>query len=102
MAQFFSHLRRATMNVDNLSPLSRALLMQALPAGQLVNVLYRDGSRVQLGFDRERRCFALGERGWLSFLGWEGAPSGGADYASRWGLTGAARELLAGQERHAA
>ena len=76
--------------------------MQALPAGQLVNVLYRDGSRVQLGFDRERRCFALGERGWLSFLGWEGQPAGGAECASRWGLTGAARELLGDQARQAA
>lgn len=90
------------MNVDSLSPVSRALLMQALPAGQLVNVLYRNGSRVQVGFDRERRCFALGERGWLSFLGWEGAPADGAEYASRWALTGAARELLVRAEPQAA
>jgi hypothetical protein len=90
------------MNVDSLSPVSRALLMQALPAGQLVNVLYRDGLRMQLGFDRERRCFALGERGWLSFLGWEGAPAAGAECASRWGLTLAAREILSRQERKAA
>lgn len=90
------------MNVDSLSPVSRALLMQALPAGQVVNVLYRDGSRVQLGFDRERRCFALGERGWLSFQGWDGAPASGADYASRWELTRAARELLAREQPQAA
>ncbi|HEY8574599.1 hypothetical protein [Phenylobacterium sp.] len=87
------------MDVDNLSPVSRALLMQALPAGQLVNVLYRDGSRMQLGFDRERRCFALGERGWLSFLGWEGQPSGSTEYASRWELTRPALDVLS---RHAA
>jgi hypothetical protein len=82
------------MEVDNLSPLSKALLMQALPAGQLVNVLYRDGARVDVGFSRERRCFALGERGWLDFLGWEGAPAAGADYQTRWALTSRAQELL--------
>jgi len=84
------------MDVDRLSPVNRALLMQALPAGQLVNVLYEDGARVEVGFDRDRRCFALGERGWLSFMGWEGQPPGGAACASRWALTGQARELLTG------
>lgn len=82
------------MDVDNLSPISRALLMQALPAGQLVNVLYRDGLRIDDGYDRDRRCFALGERGWLSFLGWEGDASGGPHYASCWALTASARDLL--------
>jgi hypothetical protein len=83
------------MDVDRLSPASRDLLRQALAGGQLVNVLYREGSRVESGFDRERRCFALGERGWLSFLGWEGRPAGGADCRSRWSLTPAAQSLLA-------
>jgi len=83
------------MDVERLSPVSRDLLRQALPAGQLVNVLYRDGSRIETGFERERRCFALGERGWLSFLGWDGRPSGGADCSSRWTLTPAAQDLLA-------
>lgn len=91
------------MDVDNLSPVSRALLLQALPAGQLVNVLYQDGVRVEDGYDRERRCFALGDRGWLSFLGWEGAPSrGGGDYLTRWALTGTALELLTAEQRRAA
>ena len=90
------------MDVENLSPVSRALLMQALPAGHVVNVLYRDGARVDVGFDRDRRCFALGERGWLSFLGWEGEPVGGADYKSCWVLTGAALELLTRGDRQAA
>lgn len=82
------------MQVDSLSPLSRALLIQALPAGEVVNVLYKDGARVEVGFDRERRCFALGERGWLEFAGWEGAPAQGAAYLSRWTLTDRAQELL--------
>lgn len=83
------------MELERLSPVSRDLLRQALPGGQLVNVLYRDGTRVETGFERERRCFALGERGWLSFAGWEGEPARGADYLSRWQLTRAAQALLA-------
>jgi hypothetical protein len=83
------------MDVERLSPVSRDLLRQALPGGQLVNVLYREGSRDELGFDRERRCFALGERGWLSFLGWEGRFADRADCLSRWSLTPAAQDLLA-------
>lgn len=83
------------MDVERLSPVSRDLLRQALPGGQLINVLYRDGTRVETGFERERRCFALGERGWLSFAGWEGAPAQGADYLSKWELTRAAQALLA-------
>jgi len=83
------------VNVERLSPLSQELLRQALPEGQVVNVLYRDGSRLELGFERERRCFALGERGWLSFAGWEGRPGEGADYAAKWELTQAAQALLA-------
>ena len=83
------------MNVERLSPVSRDLLCQALAGGQLVNVLYRDGRRVETGFERERRCFALGERGWLSFMGWEGRPGEGADSVSRWELTQAAQALLA-------
>jgi hypothetical protein len=90
------------MDFDSLTPASRALLLQALPAGQLVNVLYRQGARLELGFDRDRRCFALGERGWLSFLGWDGAPPGGVECSSRWALTGPARELLSGIEAQAA
>jgi hypothetical protein len=85
------------MDVDSLSPVSRALLMQALPAGQLVNVLYRDGVREETGCERDRRCFALGERGWLSFLGWEGAADRRRDCLSRWALTGAALDLLGGR-----
>jgi len=83
------------MDFDRLSPISRDLLRQALPGGLLVNVLYREGSRDETGFDRERRCFALGERGWLSFLGWEGRPIAGAHCVSRWQLTHAAQALLA-------
>jgi hypothetical protein len=83
------------MNVERLSPVSRDLLRQALSGGQLVNVLYRDGSRLETGFERERRCFALGERGWLSFLGWDGRPGEGADSVSRWALTDDAQALLA-------
>lgn len=82
------------MNLESLSPVNKALLQQAVPAGELVNVLYRDGERVEVGFARERRCFALGERGWLDFLGWEGAPAAGADYRTRWGLTDQAQQLL--------
>jgi hypothetical protein len=82
------------MRVDSLSPMSRALLEQALSGGQLMNVLYRDGARVETGFERERRCFALGERGWLSFLGWEGRPSQDADCIARWTLTREAEAAL--------
>lgn len=82
------------MDVGSLSPMSRALLEQALPGGELVNVLYRDGARIETGFERERRCFALGERGWLSFQGWEGRPGADADYAARWTLTRQAEEAL--------
>ena len=82
------------MDLDSLSPPNRALLMQALPDGRLVNVLYREGARLEGGFARERRCFALGERGWLDFLGWEGRPAAGADCLSRWALTHAAQVLL--------
>jgi hypothetical protein len=82
------------MDVNNLSPVSRALLAQALSGGQLVNVLYHDGARVEDGFERDRRCFALGERGWLRFLGWER----GADVTTSWALTEAAQELLGGRQ----
>jgi hypothetical protein len=83
------------MDIDSLSPMSRALLEQALPGGLLENVLYRDGARLETGFLRERRCFALGERGWLAFMGWEGHPDRGADYVARWALTDQAQALLA-------
>jgi hypothetical protein len=82
------------MDVERLSPVSRDLLKQALSGGQLVNELYRDGSRLERGFERERRCFALGERGWLSFLGWDGQPAEGSDCISRWALTDEAQSLL--------
>lgn len=82
------------MNFDSLSPMSRALLEQALPGGFLVNVLYRDGARLETGFQRERRCFALGERGWLAFLGWEGRPAADGEYAARWALTDRAQQAL--------
>ena len=82
------------MDLDRLSPLNRELLMQALPDGSLVNVLYHEGARMEGGFARERRCFALGERGWLEFLGWEGQPSAGADCSSRWALSHKAQALL--------
>jgi hypothetical protein len=82
------------MDLDSLSPLNKELLMQALPDGRLVNVLYHEGARVERGFDRERRCFALGERGWLDFVGWEGLPKGGAECLSRWALTHKAQTLL--------
>jgi hypothetical protein len=84
------------MDVERLSPISRDLLQQALPAGQLVNVLYRDGARLEGGFERERRCFALGERGWLSFMGWDGRPAEGLDCLSHWELTDEAQSLLGG------
>jgi hypothetical protein len=82
------------MNLDRLSPTNRDLLMQALPNGCLENQLYQNGARVEIGFARERRCFALGERGWLNFLGWEGEPMAGASCLSRWGLTDQAQALL--------
>lgn len=82
------------MNVERLSPVSQDLLRQALPGGQVVNVLYRNGSRDETGFERERRCFALGERGWLSFLGWDGRPGEAPDSVSRWALTEEAHDLL--------
>jgi hypothetical protein len=82
------------MDLDTLSPLNRELLMQALPEGRLVNVLYDHGARMEGGFARERRCFALGERGWLDFAGWEGKPVAGADCLSRWVLTHKAQALL--------
>lgn len=83
------------MDLDSLSPLNRELLMQALPDGGLENVLYREGARMEGGFARERRCFALGERGWLDFVGWEGRPCNGVDCLSRWALTHKAQALLA-------
>jgi hypothetical protein len=86
------------MDVDNLSPVSKALLLQALSGGQLVNVLYHAGARVEGGIDRDRRCFALGERGWLSFIAWER----GEDVTTRWALTLQAQELLGGNDRQAA
>jgi hypothetical protein len=82
------------MDLARLSHLNRELLLEALPNGGLTNVLYEQGARVECGFARERRCFALGERGWLDFLGWEGHPTAGADCLSRWGLTGQARAML--------
>ena len=82
------------MDVERLSPVSRDLLEQAR-RGQLVNELYRDGARLDGGFERERRCFALGERGWLRFLGWEGRPHEDADCLSRWALTPDALDALA-------
>ena len=82
------------MDLDNLSPSNRELLMQALPDGRLVNVLYHHGARIERGFARERRCFALGERGWLDFVGWEGLPARGAECLSRWALTQEAQVLL--------
>ncbi|CAN7351704.1 hypothetical protein LJR219_002015 [Phenylobacterium sp. LjRoot219] len=85
------------MDVDSLSPPNRDLLMQALPNGRLVNVLYDHGARVEAGFARDRRCFALGERGWLEFLGWDGQPTSGAHCLSNWGLTRQAQALLVGR-----
>lgn len=83
------------MDLDTLSPPNRELLMQALPDGRLVNVLYNQGAREEGGFARERRCFALGERGWLTFVGWEGRPTKGAHCLSSWALTRQAQALLA-------
>jgi hypothetical protein len=83
------------MNLASLSPVNRDLLMQALPDGQLENLLYQDGARSEGGFARERRCFALGERGWLDFIGWEGEPLADARCLSRWALTHEAQMLLA-------
>jgi hypothetical protein len=85
------------MDLDSLSPPNKELLMQALPDGRLVNVLYDHGARVEVGFARERRCFALGERGWLDFVGWEGRPTPGDHCLSRWALTRKAQDLLAGR-----
>jgi len=82
------------MNLETLSPLNRELLLQALPDGRLENLLYKDGARLELGFARERRCFALGERGWLEFVGWEGAPQSGVRCLSRWALSHEAQALL--------
>ena len=82
------------MNVDELSPPNRELLAEALPAGELVNVLYEGGERLDAGFRRERRCFALGERGWLAFVGWDGPLVGQASCRSRWTLTEAAQAVL--------
>lgn len=84
------------MNVEDLSPPNRELLREALPAGELVNVLYEGGERVDLGFQRERRCFALGERGWLAFVGWDGRLAQ-ATCRSRWTLTEAAQAVLSGR-----
>ena len=84
------------MKLDGLTPLNRELLMQALPDGRLENLLYNDGARVEGGFAREKRCFALGERGWLDFLGWEGESSVGSR-VSRWALTHEAQALLSAQ-----
>ena len=89
------------MNVDNLSPTSRHLLDEAMPQGELVNVLYRDGQRIDAGFSRERRCFALGERGWLAFVGWEGLPTKARHCRSRWALTAEALSALAAGPLHA-
>lgn len=83
------------MDLSALSPPTRDLLDEALPQGELVNELYRGGQRLEGGFARERRCFALGERGWLSFVGWDGAPAD-RDCRSRWALT---REALAALAR---
>lgn len=82
------------MNVENLSPPARALLSEAVRRGELVNVLYACGRRQDEGFSRERRCFALGERGWLDFRGFDGAPSGGDDCCSRWAPSPLARQAL--------
>lgn len=82
------------MDLDSLSPVNRELLMQALPEGRLINILYDQGARSEGGFARERRCFALGERGWLDFLGWDGQPTAGANCRSRWALTNRAQALL--------
>ncbi len=87
------------MNVEDLSPPNRELLTEALPGGELVNVLYEGGERLDAGFQRESRCFALGERGWLAFAGWDGGWDGRmaaqASCRSRWTLTEAAQAVLA-------
>jgi hypothetical protein len=84
---------RAAMDLDRLSSSNIELLMQALSDGRLVNLLYEEGARLEGGFARERRCFALGERGWLDFVGWEGRPDE-VRYLSRWTLSDAAQALL--------
>ena len=48
----------------------------------------------QYSVNGERRCFALGERGWLDFVGWEGRPSTDPHCLSRWALTHEAQALL--------
>ena len=83
------------MDVERLSPHSRDLLREVASAGELVNVLYADGARDDAGFRRESRCFALGERGWLEFLGWEGAPAARNHCKSRWALSHEAQRALA-------
>ncbi|WP_309088699.1 hypothetical protein [Phenylobacterium sp.] len=85
------------MNVEDLSPPNRDLLTEALPGGQLINVLYEAGERRDDGFQRERRCFALGERGWLAFVGWDGRLAADASCRSRWALTEAAHAVLGGE-----
>lgn len=82
------------MNVEDLSPPNRDLLTEAMPGGELINVLYDRGQRLDVGFQRERRCFALGERGWLSFVGWDGRLAAHASCRSRWALTEEAQALL--------
>lgn len=82
------------MDVNSLSQLNRDLLIEAMLAGQVVNALYRNGERLEGGFSRERRCFALGERGWLDFVGWEGAKTAGAELRARWALTAEALRAL--------
>ena len=90
------------MNVENLSPLNRDLLAEAMPQGELVNVLYSNGQRLDAGFSRERRCFALGERGWLAFMGWDAAPAAGVRFCrSRWALTAEALDALSAGPLHA-
>lgn len=82
------------VNVEDLSPPNRELLSEAMPGGELVNVLYEAGERLDTGFRRERRCFALGERGWLAFVGWDGRPAADPSCRSRWALTQEAQALL--------
>jgi hypothetical protein len=82
------------LNLEDLSPPNRELLTEALPAGELVNVLYDHGQRLDMGFQRERRCFALGERGWLAFVGWDGQLAADPSCRSRWALTEEAQALL--------
>jgi hypothetical protein len=82
------------MKLERLSPFNRDLLIEALADGGLENLLYTDGARMEGGFARERRCFALGEQGWLEFLGWEGAPQAGPNCLSRWALSLEAHALL--------